>query len=100
MSHSAESIVGTYDAKAVDICFSGQLALPDVLFRHVPQMVTAATAHAYGGALRLEVGPEVCHGEIREFGLTLIIQKYVGTKMMSKDKQEKNLMKTFWRKTT
>lgn len=96
MSHSIESIVGTYNSKAVDICFSGQLALPDVLFRHVPQMVTAATAHAYGGALGLEVGSEVCHGKISEFGLKLIIQKYVGTKMMSKDKQDKNIMKTFW----
>ena len=59
-------------------------------------MFAAAAAHACGRALVLQVRSEVCCGKARQSGLKLIIQKYVGAKIMSKDKQEKDINKTFW----
>lgn len=54
-------------------------------------MFPAAAGHADGRALMFHVRSEVCHAKISEFGLELIIQKYVCTKIVIEDKQDKNI---------
>lgn len=51
-------------------------------------MFSAAAGHAYGRVLMFQVGSEVCHAKISQFGFKLIIQKYVCTEIVIKDKQD------------
>lgn len=62
-------------------------------------MFSAAASHAYGRALMFRVGSEVRHAKVRQFGFKPIIQKYVRTEIVAKDKRDQNIIKAFQRKT-